>query len=331
MAHTDPPIDMLDDILKTFSLESSVLHFSLLAAPWGIGFAPREREAADAGFYIVTEGECFLRLDTEKNAPLIRLSSGDFALISHGDAHSVRDSPTSLVQPLEDWLRRVTFDEKGTVLFGGTGSGGAQARILCGTVRFSGGGMNPLLRSLPSLVIVRGENDKAVDWLEGTMAFLMCESRSQRPASPTVISRLCDILFIQAIRFLLTSPNACDDGEVPPPGWLNAIRDPDIRRAVSAIHAAPAHHWTVEMLARESALSRSTFAARFTQLMGEPPLRYLTRWRMHRAAVALRRTGDPMGEIARQAGYDSEAAFSKTFKRQIGIAPGTYRRHSLGN
>lgn len=319
-------MDALDDILKTFSLENSELHFSLLTAPWGIGFAPCERKAADAGFYVVTEGECFLRLENEKNAPLIRLSAGDFALISQGDAHSLRAAPHSPVHPLEDWLTRVGLDEKGTVLFGEKGGGGAQTRILCGTVRFSGRTTNPLLDSLPPLVVVRGEDGKAVDWLEGTMAFLLCESRSQRPAAPTVIARLCDILFIQAIRALLT-PGACVFGEAPPPGWLNAVRDPDISRAVSAIHAAPARDWTVETLAREAALSRSTFAARFTQLMGEPPLRYLTRWRMHRAAVALRWEGASMGEIARSVGYESEAAFSKTFKRQTGTAPGTYRRN----
>jgi AraC-like DNA-binding protein len=159
-----------------------------------------------------------------------------------------------------------------------------------------------------------------VKWLETSLQFMASEMASGQPGAETVVSRLADILFVQAVRAHLAQ------GRAGATGWLRAIVDPRIGPALSLIHQRPEEPWTVEALASRVAMSRSAFAARFTALVEEPPLTYLTRWRMHRATRLLRTSPANVGEIAARVGYEAEAAFNKAFKRWIGVPPGAYRR-----
>jgi AraC-like DNA-binding protein len=159
-----------------------------------------------------------------------------------------------------------------------------------------------------------------VEWLAIALQFIADELENTRPGRDTIISRLMDILFIMVVRYWIDHHAASEKG------WLSALRDPQIASALGDIHRQPEHTWTVEKLAAGAHLSRSAFAARFTALVGEPPLAYLTRWRMQLAMAWLLDDTETLEAIARKVGYSSAYAFSKTFKRLVGVAPGEYRR-----
>jgi AraC-like DNA-binding protein len=199
------------------------------------------------------------------------------------------------------------------------GGGGAETQLICGSFQFENAAESPLLSLLPSLIHIRGNGSEAEDWLASTLQLLAFEARQARPGAKTVISRLTEIIFVQAVRAWMENQPAGQRG------WLGALRDPQIGTALELIHHAPERPWSVATLAREVAMSRSPFAARFTALVGEPPLAYLTHWRMHRAARLLRSDSLSVGEVAERVGYESAAAFSKAFKRCFGQAPGAYR------
>jgi AraC-like DNA-binding protein len=160
------------------------------------------------------------------------------------------------------------------------------------------------------------------EWLQMTLRLLTTEMQNSRPGSETLVTRLLDIIFVQALRTWIES--------LPPEqnGWLSALRDPKIGTALGLMHREPQRSWSVETLASEVAMSRSPFAARFTALVGEPPLAYLTGWRMHLAETLLTRDGLNVGEVAGRIGYESEAAFSKAFKRHFGQSPLAHRRQT---
>jgi transcriptional regulator GlxA family with amidase domain len=157
------------------------------------------------------------------------------------------------------------------------------------------------------------------DWLQSTLRLMAHEARALRPGGETVITRLADVLVIQTIRAWL------DQAPEAHAGWLGAMRDPQVGQAINLIHRAPGQEWTVARLAHEVAMSRSAFAARFTVLVGEPPIQYVTRWRMHVAPALLDARTASLAEVAEKLGYRSEAAFSRAFKRETGIAPGAAR------
>ena len=198
----------------------------------------------------------------------------------------------------------------------------AKSRFIGGTFFFENHESHPLLKVLPTFLHFSaapgktGKDSKVVDWFGTTLDFIVTEAASRRPGAEPIISRLSDILFIQAVRSYA--------GEVSGerPNWFAAAADPQISEAIANIHRTPQSHWTVERLATLSRMSRSAFANRFTELVGEPPLRYLSRWRMHKAIEMLREGRQTTAEIASLVGYESEAAFSKAFKKWNGQGPG---------
>jgi AraC-like DNA-binding protein len=261
---------------------------------------------------VVLEGSVSLSL---ADGPAVRLERGDLVAIPHGDAHSLFDSPESPVRPLTDVLRERR--DKGALRIGG---GGARASLWSGRIEFEDRRGNPLLSVLPRIILLRGELARSVQWLEPTLAILSGESASERPGAQTVVSRLADVIFIQIVRGHLATLGR--EGT----GWLAALADPQVGQALALVHQSPEQSWTVQELARRVAMSRSAFAARFARMVGEPPLHYVTRWRMLKAASLLREGQSTIAQIAEAVGYDSEAAFSKAFKRALGAAPGAYRR-----
>ena len=207
------------------------------------------------------------------------------------------------------------------------GGGGAATSIVCGTVRFGHPAARNLVALLPRTIVVEGSPGSMspeADWMHSTLRLIAAEGRELRPGGEAVITRLSDILVIQAIRSWIAGDPA---GQT---GWLGALQDPRIGRAMSLVHSDPAQPWSVATLARETAMSRSAFAARFTELVGEPVMKYVTRWRMQVALDWLRTDEVPVAALATRLGYDSEAAFSRAFKRTIGMSPGASRRSSPG-
>ena len=200
------------------------------------------------------------------------------------------------------------------------GGGGAPTTVICGVFHYQDGGDHALLSLLPPLIHIKGDQGQAVPWLDFTLKFMGSEAGASLPGADTIIGRLTDILFIHAVRAWLVS-----HGEVNG-GWLTALNDSQIGSALGHIHRLPGKPWTVESLASNVGMSRSAFSARFSMLVGEPPLRYLTRWRMRLASSWLHDTDLSLADIAERLGYQSEDPFKRAFKREIGTAPGGYRR-----
>ncbi|MCC6669126.1 MAG: AraC family transcriptional regulator [Polyangiaceae bacterium] len=310
------PMDVLTDVLQTVRVSSVCYGRVELGAPWGV----RVPESDSASFHVLLRGNAWLEVEG-MNDP-VALASGDLFALPHGRAHTLRDSVDTPARPLEEIVGGGDACSTGTIKVGGNG---AAATLVCGAFQFEDRKHNPLLNVLPPLILIKGEDGRAVHWLEPTLQFMACEAASTRPGSRTVVSRLADILFIQIVRgFLSSTPESQR-------GWLRALTEPQIGASLGLIHQDPRTPWTVAMLASKVGMSRSTFAGRFAELVGEPPLHYVTRWRMQRAAALLRDGRATLADIADRVGYESEAAFSKAFKRWVGAAPGAYRRASRDN
>jgi AraC-like DNA-binding protein len=305
-------VDVLTDVLNSIHIQAVVLGRFELSAPWGFS-----GEGHGLGFSVVTRGSCWLEVEGHKP---IQLAGGDLVILRKDRRHTLRDSlkspAISVFDAMKGCRRRGGCQPGGIFTFGG---GGAQTTIVGGRFEIEDAADNPLLSSLPPIIHVRGDRGTPVQWLESTLQFMASEMASGLPGAATVVSRLADILFVQGVRAHLA-----EGGERT--GWLKALVDPQIGQSLSLIHQQPEHPWTVESLASRVAMSRSAFAARFTELVREPPLTYLTRWRMSTASRLLRTGSQSIGEVAEHVGYDAEAAFSKAFKRWTGSAPGAFRR-----
>ena len=302
--------DVLTDVLETVRVGAACYGRVEAAAPWGIGV---EADEQDAKFHVVLTGDCWLDADGQDS---VHLHGGDLVALPHGHAHALRDAPSSPVRSLRE-LITVNGKCQPSIT---TGGDGAAATLVTGSFHFEDRRNNPLLSVLPPVIVLPGELSRSVHWLEPTLKFIACEAQSGRPGAQTVISRLADVLFIQIVRgYLATLPTSSS-------GWLGALGDSQIGAALGFIHQSPELDWTVQSLAAKVAMSRSAFASRFARLVGEPPLAYVTRWRMQKAAGLLRQSSATLADIAERVGYDSEAAFSKAFKRAVGSAPGAYRR-----
>ena len=265
-------------------------------------------------FHFVTAGRC--RLDVKGSAAL-ELRPGELALVPHGEGHKLASARGVPAAKLFDLYREPVSERYEILRHGG---GGAATRIVCGAVRFEHPTAVHLVSLLPSVICSPAGNSPQTEWIHGTLRFMAGEASTMAPGSETIVTRLADILVIQAIRAWIASDPAAHGG------WLGALQDRHIGRAMALIHREPARDWTLASLAAEVAMSRSALAARFTAKVGEPVMQYLTRWRMHLAMTRLRETDVGIGELADDLGYGSEAAFSRAFKRTLGMPPGAVRR-----
>jgi AraC-like DNA-binding protein len=303
--------DVLAGILQSVHLHSTLYCRAQLGAPWGLG-VPRRDVAV---FHIVTRGSCWLTIDGIA-APM-SLTEGDLMILPHGHAHTMTDHPNTPVTQFEDFVARHPPATNGMTFGGGEG---AAATLVCGAFHLEDYPANPLYSLLPTYLRPRQKRGEALPWIGAIVQLVAAEVNAAQPGAETVITRLSEILFIQAVRDYL---RAGAGGQI---GWLGALRDPEIGRALVLIQHAPEHPWSVESLAGRVGLSRSAFAARFTGLVGEPPMQYLTRVRLTRGALLLRTHSIPLSDVARAVGYESEVTFGKAFKRCFGVSPGNYRQ-----
>ena len=278
-------------------------------APWGL-FLPLAEGCAR--FHVVVSGTAVLRDGNET----LKLETGDLVLIPHGRGHNLLDDLASPVVQLED-LNPEHQNER-YCLFR-HGGGGALTQLVCVKLRFDHPAAYQLIAQLPRVIHVKAANSHEMVWLDAILRFIASEAKGLRLGGDTVLTRLADILIIQTIRWWI------EHQAMMQPGWLAALRDARIGRAITLIHRDPGHAWTVGSLASEVAMSRSAFADRFTQMLGEPVMSYVTRWRMYTAHTILRQENADIGELATRLGYTSEAAFNRTFKRVIGKTPGVAR------
>ncbi len=310
---TDPwkPVDPLGEALHFLRMSGVFYCRSDFTAPWALAL-PEFKDCMM--FHVVTVGQCWLEVEGA-DARLLR--PGDLALVPHASGHRLVSEAGVPAAALFDLPRQLVSDRYEILQHGG---GGAPTTAICGVVRFDHPAADHLKRLLPKLISVDVWNSPEMEWLQSTLRFMAAEAQELRAGGETVITRLADILVIQAIRFWIARDPAAQTG------WLGALRDDQIGRAIALIHRDPTRQWTVAALASAVGMSRSAFAARFTDLVGEPAMHYVTRWNMHAAQMWLTEGDLSLGELAGRLGYKSEAAFSRAFKRFIGISPGAARR-----
>lgn len=303
--------DPLAEALHLLRMSGIFYVRSEFTAPWGLALPPLEDFLS---FHVVTQGECWLEVP---GAEAKRLRQGDLALIPHGAGHRLLGVRGTKAAKLFD-LPHEHISERYAILR--HGGGGAACTLICGTVRFDHPAARTVIAQLPKVIAVDGAN-ASLSFMHEMLRFMAAEARALRPGSEEVITRLADILVIQAIRAWIEEEPAANTG------FLGALRDEKIGRAIALMHRFPERDWTLATLASEVAMSRSAFAARFTELTGEPAMHYLAKWRMQVATAMLREDANAgVGEVAERLGYQSEAAFSRAFKRFTGHSPGAARR-----
>lgn len=317
-------MDSITDIFQSLQIVSVVQARLEATAPWGLKRAADATESDGqqsgacaasqfAHFGVVARGNCWLRVDGMPDA--VPLAGGDCFLLAPGSSYSLRDNPRTHAASFCSVLPK---DGSQIVRYGG---GGAPTTIISGWFRFGATSLQSLVRLLPPLILVKAEEPQTLA-LHTTMNMLAAETADPAPGSGLLVQRLADILFVQCLRAHIAS-KGCGNG------LLRAFFDPQIGAALQSMHARIEAPWTVESLAAASGMSRSAFALRFKQLVGETPLEYLTTWRMQKAAALLQTGGAKMTAVAASVGYNSDAAFSKAFKRVVRVAPRQFRKDLL--
>jgi AraC-like DNA-binding protein len=322
----------LTDIFRAVQVRGALQIRLEATSPWGLAYTtpkagsylakfarPRISYAEAASFAMVSRGNCWLTVDGIPET--VPLSGGDCFLVAPGKSYSIRDNPRTDVV---SFCQAIPTHESGNHVLR-YGGGGAPTTIIVSLICFEKASLKPAAQLLPDLILIRAQQARSVG-LHTTIQLLAAEMSELTPGSEVVSTRLAEVLFIQALRaHLSNSPKACN------PAWLRAIFDPNIGTALREFHDAVADPWTVESLASAAGMSRSAFALRFKQVLGQSPLEYVTEWRMQKAIQLLGDSSRKVADIAQQIGYDSDAAFNKAFKRVVGNTPREYVRQAVSN
>ena len=327
--------DTLSDLLRTVRLRGALFYYIEGSSPW-VAEAPRASDVIPAimpgvehliEFHGIAAGSCWAALT---GASPIRLYAGDVVLVPQGDAHVMSSAP-GLRAPREDREfffaprpRQLPFAlsaEAPDVTTAHLDGGGAdRATVVCGFLGLDARPFNPLLAALPRVMHVTGSVLGADAWVTTFLRTAVAESNHKRPGGEAVLERMSEMLFVEVLRRYVDSLPAEETG------WLAGMRDAIVGRALSLLHQRPGENWTIEQLGNEAGISRSSLHDRFMHFIGQPPMQYLTNWRMQLAASRLRDTDAKVVDIALDVGYESEAAFSRAFKRVVGASPGAWRR-----
>lgn len=296
--------DLLSEVLQDLRLANATYGRSELTAPWGVEIPFKE----GVRFHYVVEGRCLMRSDGH---PPTVMQEGDVVLLPHGTAHEIVDTASRRGRPLAELEPSLVGNGTYRLAAGG---GGARSLIVCCTIGFEGPTANPLLEMLPSIIHVRRE-DSRDSYLATILGLMAEEVRAERIGAATIMARLADIILTHIVRTWV------ETGEAHLTGWLAAIRDPQVGRALAAIHREPGEPWDLNRLAALAGMSRSQFSRRFSETLKTSPARYLAQWRMRLASAWLRNNYMTVSEAAAQLGYESEASFSRAFKRFTGVPP----------
>jgi AraC-like DNA-binding protein len=326
--------DTLSDVLRAVRLRGAVFYYIDGSSPW-VAEAPPASEIIPGimpgaehmiEFHAVAQGSCWAAIAGE---PAVRLNESDIILFPQGDAHVMSSAP-GMRAPNAD--KEVFFAPRppqlpyalslrGSEVTTARLDGGGRDRstIVCGFLGLDARPFNPLLAALPRVMHVSGSTLGPDSWVASFFRAAVIESNQRRPGGEAVLERMSEMLFVEVLRRYLDNLPA---GQT---GWLAGMRDPSIGRVLALLHEKPDSAWTLERLADDAAMSRSTLHERFVHFIGQPPMQYLAQWRMQVAAGLLRDTKAKLIEVALGVGYESEAAFSRAFKRAVGVAPGAWR------
>jgi AraC-like DNA-binding protein len=317
-------MDALSDVLRAVRLSGAFFFDVHACAPW-CAETPSGKTVVNAMFpgsdhlisyHLLMEGSCWATLEDQEP---IKLSAGDIIVLPHGDTHVLATTPGMRKTPEMSMYRMPADRQLPTRISVGT-EGGEQAHFVCGFLGCDSRPYNPLLTALPRVILINNHTRGA---LGAYFQAALAESKASRMGGADLLARISELMFVDVVRRHLESLPA------DRVNWLAGLRDQYVGRALMALHAEPARDWTLEALAHEAALSRSAFAERFTQFVGHPPMQYLTNWRMQLATNYLRQGTESVAAIANRVGYDSEAAFSRAFKKLVGVPPGEWREQHL--
>jgi AraC-like DNA-binding protein len=315
-------MDALSDALRVVRLKGGVFLHAEFTAPWCVSsqVAPRDFGARLEGsehivlYHYVAEGRMSVNLEGET----VEIEAGEVVILPRNDLHVLGSHLELAPVPTRRILSAAPDGGLWAIRHGG---GGERTRVVCGFLGCDKIEGNPLTGALPPLLRFDTRLDSAAAWMRGSLEFAADEIAARRAGSETVLAKLSELLFVEALRRYV---EGLPEEQT---GWLAGLKDPFVSRALALLHGRVAHEWTVDDLGREVGLSRSALADRFTRLIGEPPMRYLARWRLQVAANHLRTSDVPLARIAQQVGYESEAAFNRAFKRNFGVPPATWRRN----
>lgn len=316
-------MDVISEVLKTVQLKGAMYFNGRFSAPWKVTSPPSASIAHIFGaaehviiYHLVTEGHAYACIEGHERVPL---EAGDLLMFPHGDAHILGNGTPGTVVDAAKALPEILAQRLKEMSLGG---GGEVTRIICGYMGCDRMTMHPLLASLPPLVKISIRNRDSGKWLEDSIRFSVHEAEISTAGSDALLARLSEVLFLEAIRRFIET--------LPPEetGWLAGARDAVVGHSLMLMHQSPMEPWTIAQLAKRVGASRSSLAQRFAQFLGEPPMKYLADWRMRLAARMLSSGSRSVLEIAVQVGYDSEAAFTRAFKRRYGSPPAQYRKQS---
>jgi len=319
-------MDALSDVLRVAQLTGGVFLNAEFTAPWCLAArmapelcAPLLGEAAHfVPYHYVLEGE--LRVSLEEREPLL-LHAGEIILFPRNDLHMMGSDLAVRATSVKEILRECQGGGPHHIRHGG---GGAATRLVCGYLGFTSARGNPVIAALPAAIRISVGSIGAANWFRAMFEYAAREVTAEQPGSATVLGKISELLFVEALR---RHTMELPDGER---NWLAGLRDKTVARVLGLLHGDVSRTWDVEQLAGEVGVSRSALADRFRRVIGMPPMQYLAHWRMHVAAQTLKTTAAPLARIAEQTGYESEAAFSRAFKKSFGTAPATWRRLNAG-
>jgi AraC-like DNA-binding protein len=313
-------MDALSEVLKVVQLNGAIFFNARFTAPWRFASPPETMLAKLLGlagerivlYHYLVEGACLVEL--EGLAP-VWLGAGDIVVFPHGDGHTMASSKDARPQQLDP--QAILRDRSKLLQIGG---GGEVTRFVCGYMACDPLMFQPVLAALPRVVTVSLRSMEKARWLEASLQHAVEEASSARPGGEGVLAKLSEVMVVETLRQYVA--------QLAPEhsGWLSGLRDRAVGKSLALMHEKPAHAWTVDALAREAAVSRSVLAERFTHFVGQSPMQYLGRWRMALATNYLRRSSMSVARIAEQIGYETDAAFSRAFRREFGVPPATWRR-----
>jgi len=317
-------MDVLSEVLKVVKLQGAMFDNGEFSSPWSFCSPPSHMVAPyiapAAGhviiYHLLTEGRASARLvDGER----IFLGSGDLVIFPHGDAHFIENGPpTKAVDMVKELARMFSQGLKLSRL----GGGGEVTRFVCGYMACEPQLSRVFLSGLPPLFKISIRNDASGRWLENSIRFSVNEADPFRAGGEAVLAKLSEVLFVETLRTYIAQLPAEQTG------WLAGARDSEVGKTLALMHRNPAHPWTIASLAKEAGVSRSVLAERFRHYLSEPPMAYLTRWRLQLGRQMLSSTSYSVAEIAAEVGYESEAAFNRAFKREFTVPPARFRSQS---
>ena len=298
--------DTLGESLYLLRLNGSLYCQSDLSAPWGIEMPPL---AGKMMFHIVVHGECWLSVPGN---PVVHLKPGELTLVPRGEGHSIASSNSVDCVNLFDIPVTNLSERFEYMRYGGEGD---KTLLTCGVVSFDHVAGRKLIEQLPPMIHIKNSDAELNESIKHSIALMATEAQSLRTGGETIMAHLADIIVIHAIRYWIEKAPEAQKG------WLGALKDPKVGKALAAIHAQPECAWTVDNLAQTAGMSRSGFSARFSEIIGTSVKQYLTEWRMNLARAKIMTTSISLGELAEELGYQSEAAFSRAYKRVMGESP----------